>query len=137
MASGFSFAWLIVRSRQLRIGSSASTLMLWQQAFAALCLLPFVVSRGLGGPLDAAVLGQLLVLGVVCTALAHTLFVFSLGRISAYAAGVAAALEPVYGILLAMLLLAEIPDARTCVGAALLTLAAVLAARHPRAAAPV
>ncbi len=137
VASGFSFAWLIVRSRQLRVRSSASALMLWQQAFAALCLLPFVVTRGFGGPLDAAVLGQLLVLGVVCTALAHTLFVFSLASISAYAAGVAAALEPVYGILLAVLLLAEMPDLRTCAGAALLTVAAVLAARHEPAVAPV
>ncbi len=135
--SGFSFAWLTVRSRRLRTQSSASALMLWQQAFAALCLAPFVVSNGFGGPLDAAVMAQLLVLGIVCTALAHTLFVFSLGSLSAYAAGVAAALEPVYGIALAMLLLAEIPDARTLAGAAILTVAAVLAAQHDSTDAPI
>lgn len=104
--------------------------MLWQQAFAALCLAPLVAVDGPGGPLDATVLGQMLVLGIVCTALAHTLFVWSLGRLSAYSAGVASALEPVYGIVLAAALLAEAPDLRTLIGAALLTLAAALAARQ-------
>ncbi len=130
VASGFSFAWLAVRSRRLRASHTASGLMLWQQAFAALCLAPLVAVDGPGGPLDATVLGQMLVLGIVCTALAHTLFVWSLGRLSAYSAGVASALEPVYGIVLAAALLAEAPDLRTLIGAALLTLAAALAGRQ-------
>jgi drug/metabolite transporter (DMT)-like permease len=70
------------------------------------------------------------VLGVFCTALAHTLFISSLRRLSAHTASVVSALEPVYGIALAAGLLAEIPGPRTLAGAALIVTAAVLASRR-------
>jgi drug/metabolite transporter (DMT)-like permease len=66
----------------------------------------------------------------VCTGLAHTLFIASMQRVSAHAASVVAALEPVYGIALAALLLHEIPGVRTLVGGALIVGAAVLASRR-------
>jgi drug/metabolite transporter (DMT)-like permease len=51
-------------------------------------------------------------------------------RVSAHAASVVAALEPVYGIALAALLLHEIPGARPLVGGVLIICAAVLASRR-------
>ncbi len=69
-------------------------------------------------------------LGAICTALAHTLFIASLARLSAHTASVVTALESVYGIALAAVLLGEIPDARTCFGAALLVGAAIAASRR-------
>ena len=71
----------------------------------------------------------LVVLGVACTALAHTLFVRSLRVLSAHTASVVTALEPVYGIVLAFLLLGETPSARTLCGAALIVAAAICATR--------
>jgi drug/metabolite transporter (DMT)-like permease len=56
------------------------------------------------------------VLGVVFTALSHTLFVDSLRVIRASTAGMLTGLEPIYGISLAALLLAEIPGIRTIAG---------------------
>ena len=72
----------------------------------------------------------LLALGILCTALAHTLFIGSLRRVSAHTASVVAALEPVYGIALAALLLGEVPSPRTLVGALLILGAALLATRR-------
>ena len=62
-------------------------------------------------PSDA---GLLLVLGVACTGVAHTLFIASMQRVSAHTASVVAALEPVYGIALAVALLHEIPARGRC-----------------------
>ena len=70
------------------------------------------------------------ILGVFCTALAHTLFVLSLRGVSAHAASVVSLLEPVYGIALAAALLGQHPDARTLAGAALIVGAALTATRR-------
>jgi len=81
--------------------------------------------------------GLLLALGVLCTALSHTLFIASLRTVTAHTASVVAALEPVYGIALAFVLLGEVPSARTLVGGALIVGAAVIATRRAgRDAAP-
>jgi drug/metabolite transporter (DMT)-like permease len=135
--SGFTFALLAVRNRALSAGRSPFALALWQNAFAALCLVPFAFRPG--GPViavTAETLGLIVLLGAVCTALAHTLFIASLPRLSAHTASVVTALESVYGIALAALLLGEIPKLRTCAGAALLVAAAVAASRRATRAAP-
>lgn len=49
----------------------------------------------------------LLILGLVCTTIAHSLSLFALRHISAFALNLVINLEPVYGILLAILLLHE------------------------------
>ena len=73
----------------------------------------------------------IVLLGVVCTALAHTLFIAPDARLSAHTASVVTALEPVYGIALAAALLGESPDLRDAVPAWLLIVAAaLLATRH-------
>jgi len=129
--SAFTFAWLTVRNRALGDVRRPIAVALWQNAFAALCVAPLVFRPG--GPaveITPATLALILVLGAVCTALAHTLFIASLSRLSAHTASVVTALESVYGIVLAALLLGEIPDARTCFGGALLVGAAIAASRR-------
>ncbi len=130
MLSGFTFAWMTVRTRALREAHGPARIALWQNAVAALCVAPVVVAQG--GPGGAVTVDALLLvagLGVVCTALAHTLFIASLAHVPAATAAVVAALEPVYGIVLAWWLLAETPGARTVAGAVLLVAAAVHASR--------
>ena len=51
-------------------------------------------------------------------------------RVSAHTASVVAALEPVYGIVLAAVLLGERPDAATLAGVVLIVAAALLATRQ-------
>ena len=131
MLSAFTFAWLTVRNRAARDVRRPRAVALWQNAFAALCVAPLVLRPG--GPtveFTPTTLLLIFVLGAVCTALAHTLFIASLSRLSAHTASVVTALESVYGIVLAVLLLGEIPDARTILGGALLVGAAMAASRR-------
>jgi drug/metabolite transporter (DMT)-like permease len=123
MLSGLMFALLTVGNRALVSRRSATGVALWQNACAAACLLPgFALDPVLPTPRDVALL---IVLGVVCTALAHTLFIRSMRVLSAHTASVIAALEPVYGIALAFALLGEAPGWRTLIGAALIVGAAL------------
>jgi drug/metabolite transporter (DMT)-like permease len=129
--SGFTFAWLTVRNCALGASRRPLAVALWQNAFAALCLAPLVFRPGVQSILlTPATLGLILLLGAVCTALAQTLFIASLSRLSAHTASVVTGLESVYGIALAALLLREIPDVRTCLGAVLLVGAAIAASQR-------
>jgi drug/metabolite transporter (DMT)-like permease len=125
MLSGLMFALLTVGNRALVSRRSATGVALWQNACAAACLLPgFALDPVLPTPRDVALL---IVLGIVCTALAHTLFIRSMRVLSAHTASVVATLEPVYGIAFAFALLGEVPGWRTLAGAALIVGAALWA----------
>jgi drug/metabolite transporter (DMT)-like permease len=130
IGSGFAFALLAVANRALASRHAAGAIALWQNACAAACLLPLVALAPVVP--DGHALLLLCVLGVACTALAHTLFVRSLRTLSAHTASIVTALEPVYGIALAFLLLGETPPARTLAGAVLIVGAAVWASRSQR-----
>lgn len=78
--------------------------------------------------IDLASWFWLAVLGVLCTGLAHTLFVKSLDALDARSAGMIIALEPVYAIACAWWLFGEEPSGRMLVGASLIILATVLLA---------
>jgi len=127
--SGFTFALLTVRNRVLAGRQAAGTIALWQNAWAAVCLLPFALAEPVSP--SARDIALLVVLGVLCTALSHTLFIASLRTVSAHVASVVAALEPVYGIALAFLLLGESLEGRALAGAALLVGAALHATCSP------
>jgi drug/metabolite transporter (DMT)-like permease len=127
--SGLTFALLTLVNRARVSHVGATPLALWQNAFAAFWLLPVIVTMAptiAPAPRDVVLL---VLLGVFCTALAHTMFIASMRRLSAQTASIVSILEPVYGIALAALLLGETPDLRTLVGGALLVSAAALATR--------
>jgi drug/metabolite transporter (DMT)-like permease len=114
VASGLTFALLSVLNRRCVQRHSAVLLTLYQDAFAAVALMPFVLPHWT--PLTARDVILLLILGVPCTALAHGLFAASLRGIQARTASMVVCLEPVYGSVLAALLLHEIPSVRTVCG---------------------
>jgi drug/metabolite transporter (DMT)-like permease len=116
--SGASFALLAVCNRALASRRAAGEIAFWQNATAALCLLPMLAITPIIP--NARDMALLLILGVFCTALAHTLFIRSLRTLSAHTASVVACLEPVYGIALAVVLLGEVPSLRTLCGGALI-----------------
>ncbi|MGB3136341.1 MAG: DMT family transporter, partial [Nodosilinea sp.] len=111
LLSGFSFALLQLLNKGYRQRHSALAIAFYQDLFACLSLL-FVIPKA-GLVLSPTEWGLLLVLGVLCTALAHTLFIESLAVLRTQTASVISALEPVYGIVLAALLLGEVPGLRT------------------------
>ena len=113
--SGFTFAVLaLVNRRNARISDSIA-IAFYQNFFAAIFLiLPITIMQIT--PPQLSNLPSLIFLGVVCTALAHTLFIKSLICIKAQTAAVIAGLEPVYGIIFAFFMLNEIPEIRTLIG---------------------
>jgi drug/metabolite transporter (DMT)-like permease len=123
--SGFTFALLSLLNRMHVSRLQPLAVTFYQHAFATLFNLPAVILTGVS-PSGHDIL-LLLVLGVICTALAQLLFIGSLRHIKAQLASVTAGLEPVYGILLAFLMLNEVPALRTIIGG-LIILGAVFAA---------
>jgi drug/metabolite transporter (DMT)-like permease len=125
VASGLTFALLSLLNRQVVRHHASITIALYQDAFAAVALLPFVILRGPSFTARDVLL--LAVLGVVCTAVAHALFIASLRGIKARTASMIACLEPVYGTVLAALLLGEVPSGRTVAGGLLILAVAFVA----------
>lgn len=130
LASGLSFAGLAICNRRGSRGMDAIQVAFWQNLVVALLVLP-LLGLGLAGgaaAIDLASWFWLAVLGVLCTGLAHTLFVKSLEALDARSAGMIIALEPVYAIACAWWLFGEEPSGRMLVGASLIILATVLLA---------
>jgi drug/metabolite transporter (DMT)-like permease len=124
VASGGTFAVLSLLNRKQVRRHSSRTIALYQDLFAAVVLLPFVA--GNWPALSVRDVLLLLVLGVVCTALAHALFIAGMHGISARTASTIACLEPVYGTLLAAVLLGERPSLRTLLGGAIVLTVALI-----------
>lgn len=120
--AGLTFAGLSVANRAYRARYPALALTFHQSLWATLFLLPFVA--GTEARPTARDWGLLVSLGVVFTALAHGLFIGSLRQVRARVASIVATLEPVYGIVLAALVLGEFPAGRTLAGGAVIVAAA-------------
>ncbi len=118
LLSALAYAILTILNRRLTQRCSSLQIAFYEQSVAALVLLPFVL--GLKLRPSAADIGLLAILGVCMTALAHTLFISSLKKIPAQLAGICSAMEMVYSMLFALLLLGEVPSLRECIGAAVI-----------------
>ena len=70
---------------------------------------------------------SIIVLGVFCTAAAHSLFIKGMRYVKAQTASITHFLEPVYGIILAFFFLREIPSLRTILGGGIVLMAAIAA----------
>jgi len=129
--SGFTFAVLSLLNRKYVRTYSSLAVAFYQNLFATLILLPFLST---GWPsLSARDFLLLAFLGLFCTALAHGLFIKSLGHIRAQLASITACLEPVYGVLFAFLLLGEKPSARTVLGGLVILGTSALASARQKA----
>lgn len=128
--SGLLFALVSVSNRATTRGLNPAQAALWQNVGILLCSLPLAWSLlPEVRPLDWLWIG---LLGLLCTALAHSLFVASLRTLNARSASVVFALEPVYGIAFAWWLFNEQPGLRMLFGGSLIVLATVISARLSR-----
>lgn len=118
IASGGTFALLTLLNRRFVRQHSSMTIALYQDLFAAAVLLPFSLASV--QILTVRNLLLLAVLGVLCTAVAHSLFIAGMHGISARTASMIACLEPVYGTLLAVLFLGDSLPLRTILGGILI-----------------
>ncbi|TXH91863.1 MAG: DMT family transporter [Pseudomonas sp.] len=133
--SGLLFALVSVANRATTAGVKPAQAALWQNLAILLAFLPLAWSAL--PTVRALDWLWIALLGLLCTALAHSLFVASLRVLNARSASVVFALEPVYGILFAWWLFNEQPGGRMLLGGALIVLATVLSARLSKRAASV
>jgi len=103
--SAFSFALLTLMNRKFVIKISAKQVAFYQNSCAALFIIPFIVINPILPTANEILV--LILLGVIFTAFAHSLFNFSLKALKAQTASIAVSLEPIYGIIAAYFLLNE------------------------------
>jgi drug/metabolite transporter (DMT)-like permease len=101
----------------------SSTIMFYQVAIAAAVLIPFL-SPGIDLFIDYRWV-YLIALGVIFTAVSHTLYVQGLQAIRASTVGLISCLEPIYGMILAAVFLAETPGVKTVAGGLIVVAAAI------------
>lgn len=131
--AGFTYAVLSLMNRKYVAEYSSLLISFYEQFAAALVLLPFFL---LSPP---AVTGKdlllLMLLGIVFTGIAHSLFIAGLKRVRTRTAGVISCLEPVYGIFLAWALLGETPSIKELAGGAVVLSSVFYATLRQRKAA--
>jgi len=114
LSAGFTFSILTLLNRKLTRTYSSLVITFYQDFWATLFLLPFFFI--LKPHLDSRDILLLLILGIFCTALSHSLFIKGMRHIKAQTAAVISSLEPVYGIVMALIFLKETPSLRTVLG---------------------
>jgi len=134
LLSGLAFAILTLFNRRLSQNYSSLAIAFFEDLLACLFLGPFLFFYR--SPVMARDLLLLLILGVICTAGSHTLFIKGMRYVRAQSASIISALEPVYGIVLALFLLREVPALRTLLGG-IIILSAVIAVSLKEATRPV
>lgn len=124
MAGSLSYAVLSLLNRRLVANYSGIVVAFYEQAVATVLLLPVLLyARPVVSTIDWVLL---LLLGVLLTGIAHSLYIGGMRCVTAQTAGMAAGLESVYGIAAAALILAEYPTSREILGGALILGAALL-----------
>jgi drug/metabolite transporter (DMT)-like permease len=129
IASGFTFAVLSILNRKYVKKYSSLVIAFYQDSTAAIVLLPFLFFMDFTITFKDILL--LALLGVCFTAIAHTLFIKGLTNVRAQTASIIACLEPVYGIVIAIFLLGEIPGLRIISGGILILSATFYATIKP------
>jgi drug/metabolite transporter (DMT)-like permease len=112
--AGFTFAILSLLNRTVTKFYSSIHITLIQNSAAAIVLMPAVfLSEFQIKTLDYFLIP---VLGIFCTALSFGLFVKSLKSLTAKTVALIMSLEPIYGIILATVIIHEIPTQQTVIG---------------------
>ncbi len=139
--SALCYAVLTIMNKQFTGTVDSTHIAFCEQASAALVLLPALLLSAKKAFPDESFFSRILrisphdllllvFLGAVTTALAHTLFIRSLESLPARIAGICSAMETVYSIFFAMILLGEIPSAREWAGAAVILSAVLFTELH-------
>jgi drug/metabolite transporter (DMT)-like permease len=114
LISGLTYGLLSLLNRRFVQDYSSITIALYEQLIASMVLIPFYIIQ------RPVIMGEeiliLILLGVVFTGISHSLFIHSLRYIKAQTAGIISTLEPVYGIVLAAILIREIPSIKEIIG---------------------
>lgn len=117
----YSFRNLILKKHIVQY--AGTTLMFYQLAVNALVLLPVLFLFDAGALLPQ--MPWILILALMTTAIGHTLFVMSFKKFSISAASIMSSLQPLMGIVWAIVFLNEIPGTKTMIGGALILITVI------------
>lgn len=112
--SGFTYAILSMLNRKYVEEYSSLVIAFYEQLAATIILAPFLFLYRPSFQFKEVLL--LALLGIVFTGISHSLFINGLKNIKTQTASIISSLEPVYGIILAIFLLREIPTFREVLG---------------------
>ncbi len=119
LISSFAYATLSIFNRKVVKNYTGAVVTFYEQLTAAVVLIPVLVLAGNAGLLLQLTLRELLLivlLGIVFTGVAHSVFVQGMKFVKAQTAGMICSLESVYSIILAAILVSEIPSWQEVVG---------------------
>jgi drug/metabolite transporter (DMT)-like permease len=126
--SGIGYAGFVLVVKDLTKRVSSVTIVIIESALDTLILLPLALWQtvGAGYRLTGRDLAAGLVLGVLCTAIAYTMWTEVVGRIKVQHSSILGYLEPVFAPLYALLLLGQSISVWTVGGGALIVAAGML-----------
>ena len=110
-----TFAFMSLLNRKLAGRYSGSLIAFYEQSAAAVILLPILFILPLP-KVTSADWALLVLLGVIFTGVAHSMFIGGMRAVRAQTAGIIASLESVSGIISAALILGEVPSVREIIG---------------------
>ena len=118
LVCSLSYSFLSLWNRKFAAEYTGKVISMYEQGAAAIVLLPALfIFRPHPGAGDIT---GLILYGVVCTAIAHSMFIEGLKHIRVQTAGIISGLESVYGIVAAVIILHEIPTAKELIGGAII-----------------
>lgn len=127
LGSAASYAALVILSKRLLASAVPPlTVAFWDCLVGAMVVSPVLLVAGRVAPSGAGEWAVALALGIVFTGLSTLIYATLLGHVTAQAAGVLTFLEPVAGVLLAWVLLAQRPGTATLAGGAVVLLAGLI-----------
>ena len=112
--SGFTYAFLSVLNRKFTEDYSGAMIAFREQSTAAVFLIPyyFIIQP----VVSLSNIFLTILLGTIFTALPHTMFIGGMKYVKTQTAGIITCLEPLYGIILAGILIHEVPDFKVIAG---------------------
>lgn len=125
--SGLTFSILAILNRKYVRKYSSFVIAFYQDLGASLVLIPLLFFVDF--ELTQHSFWLLVLLGVVFTALSHGMFINGLKSVNAATASIIGSLEPVYGIIGALVMLGEIPSPRTIAGGLIIIGVSVVVSR--------
>ena len=114
LISALTYAVMSLSNRYLSGIYESRTICLYEQGAAAVVLLPALLLVPVNWTVQNLVgIGAI---GLICTAIAHSLYVSAQRNVKAQTAGIISGMETVYGIVFALLFLGEAPSVREIIG---------------------
>ncbi|WP_199912780.1 DMT family transporter [Aquimarina aquimarini] len=118
----YSLRNLIMKTK---VGNYDGSVLMWYQLVViSICLLPFLFLMNSSGIKEQWF--PTLILALLTTAIGHTLFLASFKRFSITTASIISSVQPVYGIIIGMIFLGEIPVFSTIIGGVLILTSVVI-----------